>query len=262
MQSPATGAAERWTLADEGPWPGLLRAGLACAVAVAAWQLAGGELLALLRLLRPWSRPSVAWAAMGTVLLCFRTLLWLRYRPAPPATTAEAPALTVIIPAYNEGPMVARSIESVVAADYPRDRLEVLVIDDGSTDDTWEHMAGAARRHPGLVSTIRFDKNYGKRAGLEAGFRRARGEIVVTIDSDSVIDRGSLLAMAGAFRDPRVGAVAGRVAVYNRTSGLLPRMLDVRFLLSFDLLRAVQSVYGTVYCCPGALAGYRASVVR
>src|SRR5207248_509911 len=147
MQSPASGAAERWTLADEGPWPGLLRAGLACAVAVAAWQLAGGELLALLRLLRPWSRPSVAWAAMGT---------------------------------------------------------------------------------------IRFDQNYGKRAGLEAGFRRARGEIVVTIDSDSVIDRGSLLAMAGAFRDPRVGAVAGRVAVYNRTSGLLPRMLDVRFLLSFD----------------------------
>src|SRR5207253_6053697 len=80
--------------------------------------------------------------------------------------------------------------------------------------------------------------------------------------SDSVIERGALLAMAGPFRDPRVGAVAGKVVAYNRRTGLLPRMLHVRFLISFDLLRAVQSVCGTVYCCPGALAAYRASVVR
>jgi len=199
---------------------------------------------------------------MGLFLLSFRTLLWLRYRPAAPATFADAPPLTVIIPAYNEGPMVARSIESVAAADYPRGRLQIVVVDDGSTDDTWEHVSRAASRYPALITTIRFAHNRGKRAALEAGFLRARGEIVVTIDSDSVIDRAALLAMAGPFRDPRVGAVAGRVAVYNAGAGVLPRMLDVRFTLSFDLLRAVQSVYGTVYCCPGALAAYRLSVAR
>jgi hyaluronan synthase len=157
--------------------------------------------------------------------------------------------------------MVAKSIDSVAAARYPRGRLEILVVDDGSKDDTWEHIEAAAARHPGLVTTVRFPENRGKRAGLEAGFRRAKGEIVVTIDSDSVIDRNTLLAMAGAFRDPKVGAVAGKVTVFN-DKGLIPRMLKVRFALSFDFLRATQSTYDTVFCCPGALAGYRLSVVR
>ena len=59
-----------------------------------------------------------------------------------------------------------------------------------------------------------------------------------------------------------MGAVAGKVVVYNRSQGAIPKMLQVRYVLSFDFLRAVQSTYGTVYCCPGALAGYRKSVVR
>lgn len=208
------------------------------------------------------ARPSMIWAVMGTLLLCFRTLLWFRYRSFAPATVEEAPPLTVVIPAYNEGAMVEKSIESVAAARYPRDRLEIFVVDDGSRDDTWKYIQRAARRHPGLVTAVRFTSNRGKRAALEAGFRRARGGVVVTIDSDSVIEEGTLMAMAGPFRDPRIGAVAGRVAVYNREQGIIPRMLAVRYTLAFDFLRAVQSVYKTVYCCPGALAAYRASAVR
>jgi hyaluronan synthase len=206
--------------------------------------------------------PAILWMFMGMLMLIFRTLLWFRYRTPSAAGFSDAPPLTVVIPAYNEGPMVAQSIDSVAAARYPRERLEIFVVDDGSRDDTWEHIQAAALRYPGLVTTLRFDKNRGKRAALEAGFRHARGDIVVTIDSDSVIEADSLLAMAGPFRNPNIGAVAGRVTVYNREGGLIPRMLKVRYALSFDYLRAVQSTYGTVYCCPGALAGYRTSVVR
>ena len=169
--------------------------------------------------------------------------------------------MTVVIPAYNEGAMVEQSIESVVAARYPRDRLQIVVVDDGSTDDTWKYIQRAAARHPGLVTALRFERNQGKRAALAAGFRAAHGEILVTIDSDSVIEPQALLAMAGPFRDARVGAVAGKVAAYNRDRGLIPRMLHVRYVLSFDFQRSVQSIYRTVYCCPGALAAYRASVV-
>jgi hyaluronan synthase len=199
---------------------------------------------------------------MGTILLVFRTLLWSRYRPFESSGMADAPRMTVIIPAYNEGPMVEKTIDSVAAALYPRDRLEILVVDDGSRDDTWKYIALAARRHPTLVSPIRFPRNQGKRAALAEGFRRARGEVVVTVDSDSVIDSGSLLALAGPFRHPTVGAVAGKVDVYNRRQGLIPRMLQVRYILAFDFLRAAQSAYRTVYCCPGALTAYRLSVVR
>jgi hyaluronan synthase len=208
------------------------------------------------------TRPSLLWTYLGVLLLLLRTLLWLRYRAYPSAEMQQAPMLTVVIPAYNEGEMVAKSIDSVAAARYPRDRLEIFVIDDGSRDDTWQFITQAAARHPDLVTAVRFARNQGKRAALAEGFRQARGEVVVTIDSDSVIDAGTLLAMVGPFRDANIGAVAGRVAVYNRKQGMIPRMLHVRFMLSFDFLRAAQSTYGTVYCCPGALAAYRTSVVR
>lgn len=207
-------------------------------------------------------RPSVFWFAMGMIMLSFRTLLWFRYRPFASATPEDAPSLTVIIPAYNEGEMVGKTIDSVARADYPRERLEIFVVDDGSRDDTWKYIEAAAQRHPTLVTAIRFPHNRGKRAALEEGFRRARGEVAVTIDSDSVIEPQTLLAIAGPFRNSRIGAVAGKVAVYNRRQGVIPHMLHVRFILSFDMLRAAQSTYGTVYCCPGALSAYRLSVVR
>jgi hyaluronan synthase len=65
----------------------------------------------------------------------------------------------VVIPAFNEGPMVCRSIASVAAADYPRDKLEILVVDDGSRDDTYFHMELARRRYPGLVRLVHFPDN-------------------------------------------------------------------------------------------------------
>ena len=92
--------------------------------------------------------PSLIWMGMGLLLLIFRTCVWMLYRPFPAIDRHTAPALTVIIPAYNEGAMVQHSIESVVAADYPRDRLEILVVDDGSTDDTWRYSREAADRTP------------------------------------------------------------------------------------------------------------------
>jgi hyaluronan synthase len=202
------------------------------------------------------------WLGLGFLLVVIRTILWIAYRPAASATRESAPSLTVIIPAYNEGAMVLQSIESVAKADYPHDRLEILVVDDGSRDDTWSYISQAADRYPSLVTALRQDRNRGKREALALGFSRARGEVLVTIDSDSVIERPALLALAGPLRDARIGAVAGRVEVYNRAHGIIPRMLHVRYMLSFDMLRAVESVYRNVYCCPGALTGLRAAGVR
>jgi hyaluronan synthase len=207
-------------------------------------------------------RPSMLWALMGTMLLVFRSVLWFFYRPFPAADMKSAPFLTVIIPAYNEGAMVGKSIESVAAAHYPKERLEIFVVDDGSTDDTWKYIHEAAERHSDIVTAVRQPRNLGKRAALALGFERARGSVVVTIDSDSVLERNALLAVTGPFRNPKVGAVAGKVVVYNRREGIIPRMLHVRFIVSFDLLRAAESSYGNVFCCPGALTAYRTCAVR
>lgn len=252
-----------------GPWEWLLRCAIIVGlVAIFYMGFSGRIFQPLICAARttPWLRivirPSLLWGTMGSLLLAFRTFLWFRYRSFLPVGIEEAPSLTVIIPAYNEGAMVEKSIDSAASATYRRDRMEIIVIDDGSTDDTWRYIQRASRRYPGLVTPIRFPENRGKRAALEAGVRRAHGEIIVTIDSDSIIEPDTLLAIAGPFRNPSVGAVAGKVAVYNRREGLIPRMLHVRYMLAFDFLRAVQSTYGTVYCCPGALSAYRTSVVR
>jgi len=207
-----------------------------------------------------WQHPIAAVAVLQVAYFAFQTVLWLRYRPVPLAQGPDLPSVTVVIPAYNEGPMVERSIASVVYGDYPRDRLEVVVVDDGSRDDTFFHIERLRREYPSVVRVIRFAGNCGKRAGLAAGFRAARGEIVVTIDSDSEIEPATLRAMVAPFRDPRVGAVAGKVTVLNRAN-LIGAMLDVQYTLAFDFGRAAQSSIRTVACCPGALSAFRRDVI-
>ena len=191
-----------------------------------------------------------------------RTVLWCRYKSYP-LPAGALPRVTVIIPAYNEGAMVEKAIYAAVASDYPADRLEIICIDDGSKDDTWTYMERAAQRYPHLVKAIRFPRNRGKKAGLYAGFTQGRGEFFVTIDSDSVVAPDTIKqVIAPMLQDPKIGAVAGNVKVYNRARSLLARMLAVRFVLAFDFLRASQSMYGCVTCTPGALSAYRKKALK
>ncbi|MDP3236031.1 MAG: glycosyltransferase [Myxococcales bacterium] len=205
--------------------------------------------------------PIGAIALIQTFYTALLGLLWMRYRPFKAPEGAEWPKVSVIIPAYNEGPMVGRSIRSVAACAYPKDKLEVIVVDDGSRDDTFFHMQFLRREFPDLVKLVRFSGNRGKRSALVAGIRAATGDFIVTIDSDSEIDPRTVHEMVTPFlADPQVGGVAGRVAVLNRDSPI-SRMLEVQFTLAFDYGRAAQSVYRTVACCPGALSAFRKSII-
>jgi hyaluronan synthase len=222
-----------------------------------------GSFNGYLQLLKRQSFASPVMALGASFTLAFlafqvvRTVLWWRYRPyCLPA--GPLPRVTVIIPAYNEGAMVEKAIYAAVDSDYPADRLEIICIDDGSKDDTWLYIDRARKRYPRLIKAIRFPRNRGKKEGLYAGFTRGKGEFFVTIDSDSVVSRDTIKqVIAPMLQDPKVGAVAGNVKVYNRARSLLPRMLGVRFVLAFDFLRASQSMYGCVTCTPGALSAYR-----
>jgi hyaluronan synthase len=198
-------------------------------------------------------------AAYTLLMLIFqlgRTVLWAGYRPYPLAA-GPWPHLTVIIPAYNEGAMVEKAIAAVAGADYPAGRLEIICIDDGSRDDTWRYIRRARQRWPELVRAIRFAANRGKKEALYAGFTRGRGEVFVTIDSDSLIAPDALKHLvAPLMHEPRMGAVAGNVKVYNRHRSLMGKMQGVRFV-NLDYLRASQSLYRAVVCTPGSLSAYR-----
>ena len=207
---------------------------------------------------------SVLGMTIAAALTC-RLLLWWRYRPMEldAALRPELPTVTVVIPAYNEGQMVRRSIESVLASHYPADRVRVIVVDDGSKDETGAIIDRVAAVHPSRVQVIHLPRNRGKRHALYEGFSRARSVIVATVDSDSIVPPDSLANIVTPFlKDGRIGGVAGKVTAHNRRQNLLTRMLAVRYILGFDFVRAYQSRLRTVWCCPGALQAYRLSAIR
>ena len=180
------------------------------------------------------------------------------YRSRPGAGDAELPDCTVIIPAYNEGRAVLKALNSVLASDYPADKLHIIAIDDGSVDDTWQWISAAAEAAPpGRVTAVRLEKNGGKRRALHHGVLHSRSEVVVTVDSDSEVEPAALRRLVTPLADPAVGGVAGNIRVGNPGDGALPRLLEVSFAFNFEIVRATQSLMRTVFCTPGALSAYR-----
>jgi len=203
------------------------------------------------------------YASIMLLITLVRVFMVMGYRPMKALPDAELPTVTVIIPAYNEGHDVAKSIDSIARSNSPRHKLQIIAIDDGSKDDTWLHMESAARRHSDIVCAIKMDKNGGKRQGLRVGFALAHGDVLVTMDSDSVVERDALRSLVTPIAvDPRIGAVAGNVKVQNRDAGILPRMMRASFVLAFDFTRAYQSRIRSVLCTPGAFSAYRRSAVE
>lgn len=209
--------------------------------------------------------PTVSFGGLMSLVLIWRIVLWRRYRPMPPVAAGSLPSLTVVIPAYNEGPPVRRAILAAASSNYPADRLELIIVDDGSTDDTAAQIAEAVRRvSPSIrVRTLAHTVNRGKRHALHLGFRHARGDVWVTVDSDSILHPDALrCGVAPLAREPAVGCVAGCVEVLNPYASLWTRFLKCTFSLSFKFFRAYQNEFRGVFCAPGALSFFRADAIR
>jgi hyaluronan synthase len=196
--------------------------------------------------------------------IIYRTIIWFRYKPIKLESGEEIewPFVSVIMPALNEEELIKESIDSIFCSQYPEDRFEVICINDGSTDSTLFHMMMAKQRYGERLKVINFGTNQGKRKALHAGIKKSRGDIIVTSDSDSRIDKHAIKNLVlPMVKDHRTGAVAGRVEVLNEKDNFLTRMLAIRYSISFNFGRAYQSVYGAVFCCPGALTAYRKKVL-
>lgn len=213
---------------------------------------------------RPMLIAGFAYGGCTLFWTAWRLLLAIRYRPVAAVADEVLPTITAIVPAFNEGPLVSKTLRSLAQSDYPADRMHIIVVDDGSTDDTWRHIRREARRIGSRITALHFNENRGKRWALWEGFRRGRSDVFVTVDSDSIVEPDALRALVGPLvRDKGVGAVAGNVGVLNDYGGLIPQMLGVRYVMTFDYKRAAQSMMGggTVLCVAGALAAYRRSAV-
>lgn len=187
---------------------------------------------------------------------------FIRYKPISSVADAQLPLCTVIVPAYNEGELVYHTLWSIAGSNYPAGSLEIIAVDDGSRDDTWQWMQKAKEELGDRITLYRQPQNMGKRQALYRGFTTGKGEVFVTIDSDSIIEKDTVRNLVSPFvLKSDCGAVAGNVKVLNKHQGMIPRMLHVSFVFSFEFIRAAQSSLGLVLCTPGALSAYRKSAV-
>jgi len=170
------------------------------------------------------------------------------------------PFVSFVVPCMNEEAAIMNTIEKCFAAHYPAHKFEVIVINDGSTDGTYEVLERARERFPQLT-VVHWADNRGKRHGMAEGFWRARGEIIIQLDSDSYIDPSTLRHLIEPFAAGDVGAVCAHADPANATKNLLTRMQAAYYFLSFRILKAAESSFMAVFCCSGCSSAYRRSVV-
>ena len=210
-----------------------------------------------------------AFLVITIVLLIFKVsfvlynaYLYFQYKPIASVSDELLPTCTVIVPAYNEGNLVYETLKSIANSDFPQHKLQILAIDDGSKDDTLHWMNEAKIELGERLTVFKQPENKGKRHALYRGFNLGTGEIFITIDSDSIIKPDTLRNLVSPFVvDNNCGAVAGNVRVLNHENAILPKMLNVSFVMSFEFVRSAESQLGSVLCTPGALAAYRSSAV-
>ncbi|HEY5668205.1 MAG TPA: glycosyltransferase [Candidatus Saccharimonadales bacterium] len=171
------------------------------------------------------------------------------------------PSVSVIVPAYNEEPEILRAcITSLAEQNY--ESLEVLVVDDGSTKrdelkrDVYDTFADDPRVH--IIYT---PINVGKRHAQKFGFNRSTGQIIVTVDSDTIVPTNGIREIVQRFKDPSIGAVTGDVQVENSKTNLLTTLIGFRYWSAFHQERAAQSYFYVLMCCSGPFSAYRKSVI-
>jgi len=234
----------------------LQKFGVACAAALLAVVIC---FLKVNNLLYFWYDPWLqAYSVAAAAFVLSRIVLSFFYKEPP--DEGYFPTATIVIAGKNEEAHIAETIHHCFRAYYPPDLLDVIAIDDGSTDKTWEAMEALQAQYPRL-RIFRFEKNKGKRHAMALGAQEAVGEFLVYVDSDSYIAPDSLYRILQPFKSKKIGAVSGHVLAAVEPDNFISKMESVRYYVSHRVMKAAESVFGAVTCCPGAFSAYRRSAV-
>jgi len=186
-------------------------------------------------------------------------LLSLSYNLRSKAKRAEVgltSKISIVVPAYNEEVTISSCIQSLLDLDYPN--YEIIVVDDGSTDKTLQE----AKKFEDSGVKVIHQENQGKTSALNKGIRSSKGEIVVTVDADTKLNRESLKEIAIRFDSSnRLGAVAGNVKV-DPEPGLLNAIQAAEYTTGINLVRKAQSMLGCVMIVPGPIAALKKEAVE
>jgi cellulose synthase/poly-beta-1,6-N-acetylglucosamine synthase-like glycosyltransferase/peptidoglycan/xylan/chitin deacetylase (PgdA/CDA1 family) len=211
-----------------------------------------------------WLRSGIAFIFMAGILLVSGRALIVgllalieKLRPAPADHPEYKPQVTVLIPAYNEEAAIVQTVKAALACDYPK--LEILVMDDGSTDQTPDLVRANFDNDPRVRMISQ--PNRGKPAALNHGLEEATGEVIISIDGDTIVDPEAIPRLVRHFADPKVGAVAGNVKVINRNRWLT-RWQALEYITSQNLEKRAFDLLNCIPVVPGAVGAWRTSVLR
>lgn len=209
------------------------------------------------------------YSIIAATFLLSRYFFGMLYKPVP-LDINFTPSVTVIIPCFNEEEWIQRTILSCINQDYPVDKIEVIIVDDCSTDKSVEKIKEIIERLHNEAE--RFDtknrlkyivqpQNAGKREALSRGVREAKNELVVFVDSDSFLDPFAIRNLVQPFKDPKMGGVSGRTDVANTYTNTLTKMQSVRYYIAFRIMKAAEAYFDAVTCLSGPLSCYKREIV-
>ncbi len=170
------------------------------------------------------------------------------------------PTVTIVVPLFNEGASIYDTVVSLVRLEYPPEKLSVIVVDDCSTDDSYEHALRAAAEFAN-VRVLRNPYNMGKRRGINHAVREATSEIIVSVDSDVIVYPTALRELMARFTRPEIAAVGGRVHVSNPNQNWLTKLQTIKYYFGQEHLKNLERSCESVLCLSGCLTAYRRHVL-
>jgi len=182
-----------------------------------------------------------------------------RQRGSPDFAHRSWPFVSVFVPSYNESERIEAALHSLIALDYPA--YEIVVVNDGSTDDTLERARKLEGPHGGCSVRVYDKPNGGKWSAHNLAFQRSRGELILCIDADSRLDRAALRTLVARMDDPRIAGMAGQMRVRNRNN-LITRLQGLEYLMANGAVRTGQGLFGTVLIVPGPIGMFRRSAME
>ena len=178
-------------------------------------------------------------------------------KDAPRRMPGKYPTVTIIVPAWNEGVTLLGTVNSLLALDYPKDRLTLFIVDDGSTDDTLE-VAQTFKDNPQV--RIFSKENGGKYTALNLGIEVSKSELIGCLDADSFVDQRALMEIIPFFDNSKVMAVTPSVQIH-RPDNMIRRMQAAEYMIG-EFTRKVFSRIDGLYVTPGPFSIYRRSIFK
>lgn len=170
------------------------------------------------------------------------------------------PKVSVLLPVFNEGAHVLETIRSILAADWPAEKLEIVAVDDCSADDSYAYLLQAAKEYPTQVRVSKNAVNSGKHVSLTHALKDADGEIVICIDSDCIFDKNVIRELVACFCDPKVGAVGGHIGITNVNENVFTMGQTLVYFMSFQVGKMLQNLQGKLFCISGCLFAVRREI--